>query len=122
MDAIGPIMRTLQFNYGNPVVSFTAAAVLSTVVAQHLSSRQSEVSSEALCWILLPILFMVANQPKVLTVSREPLASKPTSRYASSRSLWIVAVCVVTACSFKAEIGMIVLLVSYRSKNTRGRF
>jgi hypothetical protein len=110
---------------GKPVASLgigqvtgpAVAAVLCTVVvAQHHSSRLSEVSSEALCWVILPILFAIAKRSDADISSRAALSDSliPNAgpRPASPISLWTVAICVTAASCYKAEIGAITLLVS----------
>lgn len=94
--------------------------MLCTVLTQHLSSRQSEVCSETLCWIMLPVLFTVARRWDISTISTATLSSDPGSHAASSTSLWIVAAGIATACCYKAEMGMIGFLVGSSSWLKKG--
>jgi len=97
----------------NLIVAFAGAAVLCTVLSQYLTtSRPFELSSESVCWILLPVLFTAEKRSKFNVISAESLAPEPPSRSTSSISLWIVAVSLVAANYFRAEVGIIGLLVS----------
>lgn len=112
------------------IVGPAGAAVLCTVLTQHLYSNhgQSELYSEILCWAILPVLFTIASHPSsssnfssnlnsnLISNLSSNLSSKfnsvPGSQLPSSSiSLWVVAAGVATACCYKAEIGTIGLLV-----------
>lgn len=98
----------------DPVTRSVAAALLCNLLTQHLSRRQSELCSETLSWILLPIIFEVV---KLITndFGRTTSRSFPRSletRRVSSTSLWTVALGIATACFFKSEKGMIPYFVS----------
>jgi hypothetical protein len=41
---------------------FTLAALFCTTLSQYLSTRQSELYSELLCWLIIPIIFKVQRQ------------------------------------------------------------
>lgn len=85
------------------------AAVLCTLSVQRLASRQSRLYSEILSWIILPILFRVARRP-VENAEEIPITTE--ARPSNSRSLWIVATCLVISCWCQTEVGMIPVLVS----------
>lgn len=91
------------------------AVLCTVVVSQHQSSRLSEVSSEALCWVILPILFAIAKRSDTDITSRAALPRSsipnPGPQRTSPISLWVVAICVTAASCYKAEIGAIALLV-----------
>lgn len=92
-------------------VGAAAAAVLCTVWAERLSSRQAEVASETLCWILLPILVAATqNWPNVAV--GEIWGAALSRSHASATASWMVAACLAAACCYKAEIGVIRLFVS----------
>jgi hypothetical protein len=100
-----------QFNAIDSITGSAGAAVLCTLLTQRLSSRQSELCSETVCWMILPTLFKIANRSNI-SISTASFYGKPGSQSASSRSLWVFAVGIVIACSYKAEIGKIALFVS----------
>ncbi|KAK3935744.1 hypothetical protein QBC46DRAFT_396768 [Diplogelasinospora grovesii] len=91
-----------------PVVGSAGSAVLFTGLTQHLASRQHELSSEILCWILFPFLFSISVQPSL----EERFAGNIKSKTASpTLSLWVVAACITIASISKAEIGPVRLYV-----------
>lgn len=89
------------------VTRVAGAALLCSILTQWLSSRQSELCSETLAWILLPVVFGVAKQQPDI----DQLPGTET-RPASTYSLWIVALSIVTLCVFQAESGLVVFFVS----------
>lgn len=98
----------------DPITGSAGAAALSTVLTQHIASRyvKSELSSEILCWLLLPLLFQLARPRDIGrfgTIPKPQPQSK--SRPISSRFLWIAAASIAIASCYKAEIGVIGLLV-----------
>ncbi|CZR51796.1 related to capsule-associated protein [Phialocephala subalpina] len=105
-----------RFKDVRSITGSASAAVLCTILTQHLSSRQSEVYSEMVCWVLLPFLFTTSKPSNVSTFTRETLHSNPRIHVAYSISLWIVAAGVATACCYKAEIGVIGLFVGFSQK------
>ena len=86
----------------DPTVASAGAAVLCTLLTRHLSSREAEIPSETLCWAILPVLF-------ARTIRLDPGASNSV---ASSVSLWTVAANIAAVCCYRAEIGIIYLIVS----------
>ncbi|KAM5349175.1 hypothetical protein ACJ41O_008998 [Fusarium nematophilum] len=95
------------FNDIDPVVGSAGAAVLSTTVAQRLSSRRPELFSEILCWILLPILFGISRTSRDRSVLKVTSPTDSGAQPPSSRSQWVVAVGVAAACLYRAESSMI---------------
>ena len=98
----------------SPGIEATIAAVLCTLLAQHLSSRRSELWSELVCWLILPALFKV-------TARGDPGREKPTlpgglkaGTKPSRWSAWIFAASVVISTYSKAEGGVPKLCVSTR--------
>lgn len=91
----------------DPVTRVAGAALLSTLLTQWLSSRESELCSEFLAWVLLPMIFRASR--------REPNIDKPlgTERIPTpALSVWIVTLSIVTLCVFRAEIGLVGFFVS----------
>ncbi|KAI1125389.1 hypothetical protein F5Y10DRAFT_247096 [Nemania abortiva] len=107
-----------------------AAALVFGALAYRLSSRQLELASELLCWVLLPVVFSIAKPRRHVDKRAEalPLANglivETTSGDGrpSAISLWLVAVCIAICSLFRAERGLIVLfpvlapllIISYR--------
>lgn len=106
--------------FTSPTTTWTGAALLCAVLAQYLTAstvpgQEFEVISEALCWIILPILFAF-SKPADTAKSNLPhyhQTSKASSASIWSHGLasWVVALGVAVACCFKAEIGPIGLFV-----------
>lgn len=97
----------------DPITSTTAAALLCSVFAQRLASRQSELWSETLGWVLLPIVFRVVGRRKQddsKTWGEAPLGN-PEPQPATAASLWLVALSIVMFCIFRAEGFMIAFFV-----------
>ena len=87
-------------------------AVFFGLWTQVLSSQQSELLSEALSWLILPSLFVVARQGKEEKAT--PLLGSPRihSEPPSWWSLWVIAICFSATSVFKAERGTIFAFVS----------
>lgn len=91
----------------DPATRVAGASLLSSVLIQWLSSRESELCSEFLAWALLPIVFRAST--------REPNVDKPLGteeKPTPALSVWIVTLSITTLCVFRAEIGMIGFFVS----------
>lgn len=95
-----------------------AAALVFATIAYHLSSQQSELTSELLCWILLPIIFIISKRYRNADTHTgalpavNALAEPAVNGTHSSSSLWLVALCLALCSAFKAEKGIIILFVS----------
>ncbi|KAL8966442.1 MAG: hypothetical protein Q9197_005978 [Variospora fuerteventurae] len=72
-------------------------------------SNRSELYSETLCWMILPILFKVTSHTDVNTLSKENLTVNYGRRTTSSSTLWLLAGCITTVCVYKIENNVIVL-------------
>ncbi|KAK5657641.1 hypothetical protein OQA88_2713 [Cercophora sp. LCS_1] len=84
-----------------------ALAILFSVLTRLLESRQSEISSEILCWCILPVLFAIAERSAI----HLPVPfSAPTSWQAPSLSLWLIAATLACASLYRAEVGPVELL------------
>lgn len=57
-------MVQLRFGDANHVAGSAAAAVLCTVLTQRLFTRQAELLSEALAWLMLPFLLKASQRSK----------------------------------------------------------
>ncbi|KAI1111598.1 hypothetical protein F5Y14DRAFT_304695 [Nemania sp. NC0429] len=103
----------------DPVTWSAGAALLFGALSYHLSSRSSELTSELLCWVLLPVVFRIARRHRNVDEHAQalPLVNELTvepgttaTREPSSISLWIVAICIAACSVFRAERGLIILL------------
>jgi hypothetical protein len=83
------------------VVPFTAILILCSTLLQFRYARLTELTSEALCWTLLPILIRFARDVGIF-------AKSGTEKHASTRSKspWIIAggIAVTSLCKTKADI------------------
>ncbi|KAI0906990.1 hypothetical protein F4823DRAFT_626680 [Ustulina deusta] len=103
----------------NLVDHFTWSAGTALVfgaIAYHSSSQQSELTSELLCWVLLPVVFEIAKRRRnvdthveALLQSVNSLAESSGSEPPSSISLWVVAISLAICSVFRAESGIMVL-------------
>ncbi|KAI0129666.1 hypothetical protein BJ170DRAFT_700843 [Xylariales sp. AK1849] len=100
-------MRKLQLNHIDLVTRLAGAAVLCSIMTQCLSSRQSELCSEMLCWMTLPLLFRIARYPDFNATSKDTLSSISRASPTTSNSLWIVAASIAVASLLKAENNII---------------
>ncbi|KAH7635357.1 hypothetical protein B0T09DRAFT_405434 [Sordaria sp. MPI-SDFR-AT-0083] len=94
----------------DPAVLTVAAAVTCTSLAQYLTARatESELSSEAVCWIILPSLFRFHAKPSkyVPPLGDVSLSKRPTEPL----RLWGLAVCIVALSLSKTEFSSVVCL------------
>ncbi|KAK4210279.1 hypothetical protein QBC37DRAFT_429048 [Rhypophila decipiens] len=110
------------------------SALLCSLLAQYLTptfrqgggQQESEVLSEAVCWIALPVLFRLFGASRTAGTSRELLPhyhSTDGGQHQQHRQAagsvwspglvaWLVASGVSVACWFKAEVGSLGLFVS----------
>lgn len=106
-------MREALVNYIDPVTRSAAGALLCSVLTEYLSIRESELCSEILCWVSLPIFFIITKQAELNKFSKlTSFGIIPETQPVSALSLWIVTLGIVILCSFKAEIGLVGFLVS----------
>lgn len=89
------------------ITGLAGAALLFSLLSQYLSTPESEVGSEIVCWIILPILFGI-SQNKVLSRDVRRLFHDSVG---SRTSLWVVAGGIAIACVYEAEIGRVGLFV-----------
>ncbi|ESA42309.1 glycosyltransferase family 90 protein [Neurospora crassa] len=92
----------------HPPALTVAAAVALTSLVQYLASRatECELSSEAVCWMIIPFLFRLQAKPStyVTQLGNVTAGRKPTG------SLWLsgTAVCIAALSFCKAEFGAVV--------------
>ncbi|KAK3946726.1 capsule protein [Pseudoneurospora amorphoporcata] len=94
----------------DPAVLTVAAAVTCTSLVQYLTARatESELSSEAVCWIILPFLFRLQAKPSTCV---PPLGDvTPSKRPTGTLRLWGPAVCIAALSFSKTEFGAVVCL------------
>ena len=97
------------------VLSITAAVLISTAV-HYVSSRWSELVSEAICWAVLAVLFPLHDRFHQLVSRYEilpPQTTDPPRREHGSPSYsWAAAAAITAISCYKSELGAIQLLVS----------
>ncbi|KAI1818542.1 glycosyltransferase family 90 protein [Poronia punctata] len=103
----------------DPLTWSAGAALVCGVAAHYLGSRQTEIASELLCWIFLPLIFDKANHQRLLGLDRHDgtLPSHDSSKPAAASgsgdvpvsSIWIVAICIAICSVFRSERDIIVL-------------
>ncbi|KAI8946105.1 hypothetical protein F4801DRAFT_583754 [Xylaria longipes] len=99
----------------DPPTCSACAALVFGALACYLSSRQSELTSELLCWVLLPVVFNIATRCRnaflhaKLLPSVNSLPESAGNGKASALSLWLVAIGIAICSVFRAEAGIIVL-------------
>lgn len=103
----------------DPQIWSAGAALVFGALACHLSSRPLELTSELLCWVLLPAIFGIAKprrsadkHAKALPLISGPMTESDGDGSPSAVSLWLVAASIAIVSVFRAERGIIVLFVS----------
>ncbi|KAJ3571633.1 hypothetical protein NPX13_g5313 [Xylaria arbuscula] len=93
-----------------------AALVFGAIVC-YSATKQSELPSELLCWVLLPVVFAIAKRRREAHGSVESLlplvksiSQSSETQTPSSISLWMIAASIVICSVFRAERGIIILL------------
>ncbi|DAA76093.1 TPA_exp: Uncharacterized protein A8136_1130 [Trichophyton benhamiae CBS 112371] len=100
-------------SHGAPVTSWTAAALLCSVLVHRLAAGPVELCSEILCWLALPALFRAAGRSLGSRARSSRAGTGPLSlryspqRSSSSLSVWTAALCIVLSCLFRAEIRLL---------------
>ncbi|KAJ4861419.1 glycosyl transferase family 90 domain-containing protein [Trichoderma breve] len=93
-----------------PSAGYAGAALLFATLVQWLSSQDSELDTEILCWAFLPVLIKSLSQPQPKSLLRPVVSGKARGASSSPYSLWIVAVSAAIYSLFKSEIGLIQFL------------
>ncbi|UKZ50390.1 hypothetical protein TrVGV298_004650 [Trichoderma virens] len=91
-------------------VGYAGAALLFATLAQWLSSQDSELETEILCWAFLPVLAKSLSQPQPKSLLRPVVSGKAKGTSTSTYSLWIVAGSAAVYSLFKSETGLIQFL------------
>ncbi|KAI0430296.1 hypothetical protein F5Y09DRAFT_331184 [Xylaria sp. FL1042] len=85
-------------------------------IAYYSSSQQSELTSELLCWALLPVVFGIAKRRRntdkpgeaLLPSANRPAESRENGK-PSAISLWTIAISIAICSVFRAERGIVLL-------------
>ncbi|KAL7930755.1 glycosyltransferase family 90 protein [Trichoderma chlorosporum] len=93
-----------------PSAGYAGAALLFATLAQWLSSQDSELETEILCWAFLPVLLKSLGQPRAKSLLRPVVSGKAKESSSSAYSVWVVAVSVAVYSLFKSEIGLVQFL------------
>lgn len=94
-----------------PSAGYAGAALLFATLAQWLSSQDSELDTEILCWAFLPVLIKSLGQPQPKSLLRPVVSGKARGASSSPYSLWIVAVSAAVYSLFRSETGLVQFLV-----------
>ncbi|KAK3492141.1 uncharacterized protein B0T23DRAFT_316038 [Neurospora hispaniola] len=94
----------------HPAALTVATSVALTSLVQYVASRATEyeLSSEAVCWMIIPFLFRLQSKPSTYVPQLGDVVAtrKPTG----SLRLWRPAICVAALSFCKAEFGAVVCL------------
>ncbi|KAE8322888.1 hypothetical protein BDV39DRAFT_196350 [Aspergillus sergii] len=100
-------MRTQPFHHIGMLTRSAGAALLCSFWTARLGSKQSELYSEILAWMILPTMFKTTRRLQVNKIlTRAPL-SEPGFQLQSAKSLWIFALGIATVCVYQAENGLV---------------
>ncbi|KAL7952051.1 glycosyltransferase family 90 protein [Trichoderma barbatum] len=94
-----------------PSAGYAGAALLFATLTQWLSSQESELDTEILCWAILPVLIKFLSQPQPKSLLRPVVSGKAKTTSTSAYSLWIVAGSVAVYSLFRSETGLVQFLV-----------
>lgn len=89
----------------------TGLALLCTVLAQLFFTQQTELWSELVSWILLPVTIKIAKQLGMSSQLKWTHGDS-TLQFKPSQSLWVLAISISISSFYKAENGFILLYVS----------
>ncbi|QVM08440.1 F-actin-capping protein subunit beta [Coccidioides posadasii str. Silveira] len=96
-----------SFNEIDPATRSAGAALLCAITRQYLFSRQSELCSEILAWLILPIVFKITSSPRInkfFAAAPCNFEAQPTSAASLSIvTVGLVAFCLSTAGNGKSE-------------------
>ncbi|RSM13608.1 hypothetical protein CDV31_005778 [Fusarium ambrosium] len=96
-------MRASILKVADPLVALSAAALASSALKEHLSSRRPELFSELLCWATLPVLIKHTQRtPPSKGAAPTPFGDLG-AQTASSGLQWIVAAGIAGASFYRAE-------------------
>ena len=97
-------------NLGSATRSASLALVF-TIASQFCSTQQSELWSECVCWVVLPVAYMVHTRLSSASVSKRN-RRPDTLQTTTSISLWVIPFSLGVTSFYKAEYGLIALYVS----------
>ncbi|KAL6874790.1 glycosyltransferase family 90 protein [Trichoderma novae-zelandiae] len=93
------------------VAGSAGAALLFATLAQWLSSPESEMYSEMVCWAVLPVLVRSLNQPQPSkSLLRPVVAGKARTTTSTAATVWGYAANVAVYTFFRTETGLIQIL------------
>ncbi|GFG00871.1 beta-1,2-xylosyltransferase 1 [Aspergillus udagawae] len=95
------------FEHIDPITKLTGAAISSSLLKQHLSTKESELLSEALSWTILPATHHYWGSSCARGGSGATLPGPVEHTRASGASLWAFALAVSSASVYQAEYGII---------------
>ena len=96
------------------------AALLCSALAQLLTSRDVELPSETICWVVLPALVELTRRWGGKRVASKTLLGRASGAVASTRA-WLFALGVAVACLYRAEEQVVVLFVSHPFYHSSGK-
>ncbi|KAL7817909.1 glycosyltransferase family 90 protein [Trichoderma aethiopicum] len=91
-----------------PVAGFAGAALLFATLAQWLSSPESEMYSEMVCWAALPAVIRILDKPQPGKLLKRPVvAGKSRTTSSTTATLWGYAANIAAYTFCKTETGLI---------------
>ncbi|KJZ74914.1 hypothetical protein HIM_05645 [Hirsutella minnesotensis 3608] len=91
------------------MMSLVGTAIFTTVLDHRLSSTETELYSEIVCWIILPFAHKIISRAPSKHQHEDPWPERQVSGHASSVYRWIVALGVAIASLYKTEFGLVEL-------------
>jgi hypothetical protein len=101
------------FKHTDLITQLAGAAISSSLLSQYLFTKQSALLSEALSWIILPVIYCYWGSSRCRSGPRATLPGLVEHTPASGASLWAVALAVSSASLYQAEYGIITFFVSH---------
>ncbi|KAK8054007.1 hypothetical protein PG996_013308 [Apiospora saccharicola] len=90
----------------NRVLGAAAAAVICSLISHHVATRETELHSELLCWVILPLASRVPwPSSGAGRLSKPVLDGRHPAALPSSGLLWVLAFCFSVAAVCKSENG-----------------
>ena len=87
------------------------AALFCSALAQYFTTRNVELTSETVCWVILPALVQLTRRRGSSGATSSTLLGRTSSAMLSTRA-WLFALGIAAACWYRAEEHMVVLFVS----------
>jgi hypothetical protein len=98
-------------HHSNSLIIQTSSALLCTILSQILVTQKSELWSELLSWILLPVLFKAKENLTFNNYTNQ--ACSGVAQATSARPPWAAVVSISVFSLYKAEIGLVNLYVGF---------